>query len=58
MSPVRGLAQATSTKAYVANVAATFYSRNTRVERNDLLEVHDTVNLAPKYEVVVPPHRT
>ncbi len=52
------MTQALTTRVYVADVAATFYSRGKRDERTDLLEVHDTVNLAPQYEVVLPPHRT
>jgi len=44
-------------KADELYVATTYYSRGTRGERTDLLEVHDTVNLAPKYEVLLPPRR-
>ena len=46
-----------SAKADELYVATTYYSRGTRGERTDLLEVHDTVNLAPKYEVILPPRR-
>jgi methylamine dehydrogenase heavy chain len=46
-----------SAKADELYVATTYYSRGTRGERTDLLEVHDTVNLAPKYEVLLPPRR-
>lgn len=44
-----------SAKADELYVATTYYSRGTRGERTDVLEVHDTVNLAPKYEVILPP---
>lgn len=46
-----------SAKADELYVATTYYSRGTRGERTDLLEVHDTVNLAPQYEVILPPRR-
>jgi len=44
-----------STKSDELYVATTYYSRGTRGERTDVLEVHDTVHLAPKYEVILPP---
>lgn len=44
-----------SAKADELYVATTYYSRGTRGERTDVLEVHDTVHLAPQYEVILPP---
>ncbi len=44
-----------SAKSEELYVATTYYSRGTRGERTDVLEVHDTVHLAPKYEVILPP---
>ena len=38
-------------------VATTYLSRSTRGERSDVLEVHDTQNLAFKYEIALPPKR-
>ena len=46
-----------SAKADALYVATTYYTRGTRGERTDVLEVHDTQNLAPQYEVILPPHR-
>ncbi|WP_158272921.1 amine dehydrogenase large subunit [Limnohabitans sp. T6-5] len=46
-----------SAKADELYVATTYYSRGTRGERTDVLEVHDTRHLAPKFEVQLPPRR-
>ncbi len=46
-----------SAKADELYVATTYYSRGTRGERTDVLEVHDTAHLAPKFEVQLPPRR-
>ncbi|MGH8429541.1 MAG: amine dehydrogenase large subunit, partial [Solimonas sp.] len=48
---------ALSAKADELYVATTYLSRNSRSERIDVLEVHDTANLAFKYEVVLPTKR-
>lgn len=48
---------ALSAKSDELYVATTYLSRSWRGERADVLEVHDTANLAFKYEVVLPTKR-
>lgn len=46
-----------SAKADELYVATSYLSRNSRGERTDVLEVHDTASLAFKYEVILPTKR-